>query len=394
MNLLIYYTIIMKIQLSIVILTIIISTRVHGYSRIIPFENIDSLALQTNDTVQDEIHLRTYLDFHYVYDNDMPGNRKRPYGSNPLHVNQFDIGYAFAELTYKTKNFRSTISFNSGCIVERMYELESEMMKHIREMSGEYFIGNGVSIEGGIMPAMYGFEGFINKENWFSTRAVMTDFAPDYDLGVRLNYRYKNHWSYRVQIANGWQTLREVNNNKAVGTLIRYDSPKVLINWGTMTTNESSVDSINLERFYSNFFAKFHLGKKWQIAPLWDAGFQRDSFNFNKLNFWTSACINIRYQWKPKLSLAARYEYFYDPKQIIPDVITNTPNGFQYKGGSICVEYAFHPYASFRLETRYAHSRDKIYMVKNKVNSSNSDLFVMGQFLFELHHDLKVVSTH
>ena len=348
----------------------------------------------TKDSVTNEINIRTYVDFHYAYDVNMPIDRKRPYGSNPLHVNQFDIGYAFAELSYKTKKFRSTLAFNSGCIVERMYELESELMKRIRELSGEYFVGNGISIEGGIMPAFYGFEGFINKENWFATRAVMTDFAPDFDLGIRLKYNYKDKWLFRLQVANGWQTLREVNNNKAVGTLIRYESPKLMVNWGTMITNESAIDSIDLERYYSNFFAKFSIGKKIQIAPLWDIGIERDSAHRQSFNLWTSASLNVRYQIKQKLSIAVRGEYFYDPKQVIPDVITNTPNGFRYKGAAICFEYAFHPLASFRLEGRYAYSMDKIYTHFDKLKSSNNDFFLMGQFLFELHHKIKVSETH
>lgn len=281
----------------------------------------DTLSSEKNDTSNDEIHIRTYLDFHYAFDANMPSNRIRPFGSNPLNVNQFDLGYAFAEISYKTKKFRAVYAMNSGCIVERMYIMENEVLKRIREMSGEYFFTKKISVEGGIMPAMYGFESFINKENWFSTRAVMTDFAPDFDFGARFTYRKDAHWTFRFQVSNGWQVLRETNNNKAIGTLVRYDSERLMVNWGTMLTNESTIDSINLERFYSNFFAKIHLGKKWQIAPLWDFGLERDSNHFHKINFYTSACINLRYQFTPKVSLAARYEYFYDPKQIIPDVI-------------------------------------------------------------------------
>lgn len=355
--------------------------------------NIDTLH-DNNDTAPDKIHIRTYLDFHYAYDAGLPGNRKRPYGSNPLYVNQFDVGYAFAELSYHTSNFRSTIALHSGGIVEQKYENETDLMKRIKELSGEYFIGKRLSIEGGIMPEMYSFEGFINKENWFATRAAITDFAPDYDMGMRLNYKLRNHLTFRVQVANGWQTLHESNNNKAVGTLLRYDTKHLLINWGTMTTNESNVDSINLERFYSNFFARVQLGKRWQIAPLWDFGIQRDSFNVNKLNYWQSAALNVKYQLNSKCNLAARGEFFYDPKEIIHELKTETPHGFQYKSVAMCFEYAFHQYASFRLEAKYSMAKDKIYIVKNTPNASSDDFIVIGQFLFELHHNLKVEGSY
>jgi hypothetical protein len=355
--------------------------------------NIDTLH-DNNDTAPDRIHIRTYLDVHYAYDSGLPQNRKRPYGSNPLYVNQFDIGYAFAELSYHTSRFRSTIALHTGSIVEQKYENENDLMKRIKELSGEYYIGKGLSIEGGVMPEMYSFEGFINKENWFSTRSAMTDFAPDFDMGVRLNYKTKNHWTFRTQIANGWQILHETNNNKSFGTLIRYDNKHFLFNWGTMTTNESTVDTINLERFYSNLFLKFQLGKKWQIAPLWDFGIQRDSFDVRKINYWQSASLNFRYQFNDKFNLAARGEFFYDPKEIIHELKTETVHGFQYKSVAMCIEYTFHQYASFRLEAKYSTARDKIYMIKNVPNSSNNDFIVMGQFLFELHHHLKVEGSY
>lgn len=337
---------------------------------------------------KDEVFFRVYMDLNYAYDFDHPADHIRPFGSNPNHVDQFDIGYSFVEVGYKTQKFRVNAAFNAGGVVDKMYENEPFMLNRIREMSGEFYFDDRFSLEGGIMPAFYGFEGFINKENWFVSRAVMTDFAPDFDLGARLHFRTKTPWRFVLQVANGWQTLRETNNKKSVGALVRYEGKKVFVNWGTMRTNESKIDSLDLTRCYSNFFMQFHVGEKLKIAPLWDFGIQKDSLNNQKFNFWTSACLNVRFEWNNKLATSVRGEMFYDPHQIIPEVFTGTPNGFKYYGASFGMDYMFSEHAWFRFEARYAHSKDAVYHSRNGL--LYQDLVLIGSLQIDIQNKLKV----
>lgn len=343
---------------------------------------------RTKEAEKDEVFFRVYMDLNYAYDFDHPSDHTRPFGSNPNHVDQFDIGYSFVEIGYKTQKFRVNAAFNTGGVVDKMYENEPFMLKRIREMSGEFYFNDRFSLEGGIMPAFYGFEGFINKENWFVSRAVMTDFAPDFDLGARLHFRTKTPWRFVLQVANGWQTLRETNKNKSVGALVRYEGEKVLVNWGTMRTNESKIDSLDLTRYYSNFFMQFNIGEKLKIAPLWDFGIQKDSLNSQKFNFWSSACLNVRYQWSPKLATSVRGEMFYDPHQIIPEVFTGTPNGFKYYGASFGFDYMFSEHAWIRFEARYAHSKDAVYHARNGL--LYQDLVFIGSLQFDIQNKMKI----
>jgi hypothetical protein len=342
----------------------------------------------TKEAEKDQVFFRVYMDLNYAYDFDHPSDHTRPFGSNPNHVDQFDIGYSFVEIGYKTQKFRVNAAFNTGGVVDKMYENEPFMLKRIREMSGEFYLNDRFSLEGGIMPAFYGFEGFINKENWFVSRAVMTDFAPDFDLGARLHFRTKTPWRFILQVANGWQTLRETNKNKSVGALVRYEGEKVLVNWGTMRTNESKIDSLDLTRYYSNFFMQFNIGEKLKIAPLWDFGIQKDSLNSQKFNFWSSACLNVRYQWSPKLATSVRGEMFYDPHQIIPEVFTGTPNGFKYYGASFGFDYMFSEHAWIRFEARYAHSKDAVYHARSGL--LYQDLVFIGSLQFDIQNKMKI----
>ncbi|NBU89954.1 MAG: hypothetical protein EBS12_00720 [Flavobacteriia bacterium] len=339
------------------------------------FSNKDSLNKKNK-----YLNIRFYSDVNYAFDLNRENDNERPFGSNPLHVNQFDIGYAFIEGSFHTDRFRSTFAINHGGIVDKMYENEPMLLKRIRELSSELEITKNLGLEFGIMPAYYGYEGFINKDNWFLSRAVMTDFAPDFDMGARLNYKH-NNWRFKFQVANGWQTLRETNHNKTIGTLVRYETEKRVVNWGTMTTNESKIESLNLRRYYSNFFTQFKLSEKNSVAFLWDIGCQRDSVAVQTFNLWTSGSVYYRHKLNDTWTFATRIESFYDPHQIIPEVMTKTLQGFQFIGSSLGIDYHVNENSVLRFECRYAYSKDAIYPYKDASKKHDDLLFMLsGQF--------------
>lgn len=95
-------------------------------------------------------------------------------------------------------------AFHTGEIVGVMYAGEDYLYKFIRELSFTYRLTYKMEMEAGIFPAIYGAETFLNKDNFHAARAVMTDFAPDFETGVRLKYRYSRYWRTTLQITNGW----------------------------------------------------------------------------------------------------------------------------------------------------------------------------------------------
>ncbi len=391
------------------------------------------LANESNEKHFDIAHLaqseglkvRAYADGMYSQDFNRPYNGIRRFNSSPYHVNEFDISYSFVDFTFKKDRFRSTLAVHHGSVVEKMYEGESELWKQFREVSGEYFFDHGLSVEFGDMPSHYGFEGFINKENWFASRAIMTDFAPDFDLGARLNYRPTSHWLFRLQVANGWQTLRETNHDKAFSTLIRYEDQRLMVNWGTMITKEpfkqrflSPGQSISLptygaeyqyskdpsyERYYSNFFMHYKWDHLW-VAYLLDLGMNEHGRNslgkqdINGYDFWASTAFCIKYFFLDHWAIASRTEYFYDPHTIVPEIMTYTTNGFQTIGETLTLEYAPKKYFTFRLDARYYRSKDKVYTSTHEVDLmkledqkylKRDDFLVLASVAYEFYHLFK-----
>lgn len=350
---------------------------------------------QINDTTKNEVKIayEVYADFHYSYDFDRPINRFRFSDSNPQFVNQFAFGYGYGQVNILYKKFLAKAAFHSGEIVNLMYRDEDVLLKFIRELSMTYKVNDHLEFESGIFPAIFGAETFINKDNLHATRAVMTDFAPDFETGFRVKYKWGKYWSGVAQVTNGWQVIRENNNSPGFGLATVYDVPgKFLFNWGIFAGNEvykSKNDSLRnnaLDQFklYNNFFGRIHLGKKWIVAPMFDIGLIENPHT-TKLAQWESYGGSIRYAITPQWGVAGRYEYVHDPNSIINEIITNTPNGFQMKGATFTLEYLPANEITVRLEARHSNSLDPVFF-DDKGGKVREDFFIMASVAVRLQN--------
>lgn len=330
----------------------------------------------TEEKKSSHLDFEGYVDFNYVKDFDNPVDNIRLYGSNPLHVNQFNLAYAFAQARYEDEHLKVTAAIHAGGIVDLMYAGEPQQIKPIRELSVYYkFKKAGFGIEAGIMPAVFGAETFINKDNQHATRAVMTDFAPDYEAGIRFHYKISEHWSGKVQMTNGWQVIMENNNSPAFGMVNVYETKKVMFNWGVFVGEEPYRNRTNQLRVYHNFFAKIKAGK-FTLMPMLDIGMQRDTTATTQYNMWHSYGLSARYQLPRNFAVALRYERMYDPHNIIPELNAKTPDGFQFHGYTATIEYIPTPNVVVRLEGRFSNSLDAIFNLKSG-DKSRYDNFIM-----------------
>ncbi|MBS1544243.1 MAG: outer membrane beta-barrel protein [Bacteroidetes bacterium] len=346
-------------------------------------EAVDSSALV--------IAYEAYMDFHYTADFNHPQNNIRPFNSNPVNVNQFGMAYTYASAAFEYKKLTATAAFHTGEIVSVMYAGEDYLNKFIRELSVRYRVTNSMEVEAGIFPAIYGAETFINKDNFHATRAVMTDFAPDFEAGFRIKYKYNQYLRATFQITNGWQVIKDNNNYPGFGMVHIFDKPdKLLLNYGIFVGKEVyiSKNAMNQPKFYNNFFGRIHMGQKWIVAPMVDYGMIVNP-NTNQWDEWYAMGGSLRYAITNQWGFAARYEYVHDPNQIINEVITNTPNGFQMKGTTLTLEYLPAPQVTFRLESRLSRSLDPIYPNDTGANEK-TDFFVMGSIAIQLKNSAAV----
>lgn len=340
----------------------------------------------TTGTKEFKAHFFGYADVFYCQDLNNPFNKEQLFSSNPYRVNQFGLDYSFFQANFKQGKLEANFALNFGSIVDVMYINEPLQYKFIREASFKYHISKKWSVEAGIMPALFGFETFINANNMHATRAVMCDFAPDFAAGITVAYKINEHWTNKFQINNGWQVLQETNKSKAFANVLIYENEKNknLLNLGVIVTDESADTSKAQPRIYSNNFAKLHFGK-WTVAPMFDVGFQKagdltDNHDDNAVLGWYSTALSVRYAVASKFGVAARYERMIDPHGIVPEVRTRTANGFQMDGATLTFEFLPTSSSVFRIEGRYKNSKDAIFSSEKQGVFKNDDLTFFVSF--------------
>jgi hypothetical protein len=340
------------------------------------------------DSNEVKINYEGYIDFHYVGDKNALKDNVRFSNSNPYFTNQFGLAYAYMQVDISYKRFFARAAVHTGEIVRVMYSNEDDYLtKMIREFSLTYQINDKLEIQGGIFPAIYGSETFINKDNLHATRATMTDFAPDYETGMRLKYRLGKHFQGTVQMTNGWQVIKDDNHSPGFGIVHVYDAPgKFLFNYGIYAGNEvyQSKNALNQFKVYHNLFARIHTGR-WTFAPMFDVCFIDDPVT-RKTNRYEAMGLSTRYGVNSKWGIAARYEYIHDPDAIINELVSpQLPNGILLNGSTLTLEYLPAREVTIRLEGRYTSVNNPAFGELNGKFASN-DLFIMLSAAIKLKH--------
>lgn len=308
---------------------------------------------------------RTHTFYDPIVGDTVTAFGRRDYTSYPLYANQFSLSYAFIQAQYEIENkLRFRLALHTGHIVDALYIEETPSTKLIRELSLYYHLNPKWALEIGIFPSYFGAEIVLNKENLHATRAYIADFTPDYEAGVRLHYKPDEFNTFSAMVLNGWQVIKETNTTKALALSWSLNKPgKIAGNWNLMFADEQPLSAVKpLFRHYQNIYFRVWLGEKWLILPVLDVMAERKAQS--DLPGWNSIiapAFSARYAISDRFGVAGRYEYIYDPKSLIPELRTGTPNGWQSNAVTLTWEFLPSELVTFRIEGKYGTNKDAVF---------------------------------
>lgn len=290
---------------------------------------------------------------------------RRDFTSYPLYANQFSLSYGFVQAQYEIENkLRFRLALHTGHIVDALYVEETPSTKIIRELALYYHLNPKWAMEIGIFPSYFGAEIVLNKENLHATRAYIADFTPDYEAGVRLHYKLNEYNTFSAMVLNGWQVIKETNTTKAFALSWSLNKPgKIVGNWNLMFGDEQPLAAPKpLFRHYQNIYFRVCLSDRFMILPVLDAMVEKKpSAQGNGWNKIIAPAFSARYGISKQVGVAGRYEYIYDPKSLIPELRTGTPNGWQSNAVTLTWEYLPSSLVTFRLEGKYGVNKDAVF---------------------------------
>lgn len=352
----------------------------------VPYENTDSLKNESKslqdflkvNTGKGQLSFNLYGDFGYVYGpqkthtlydpifrDTVISYGRRDYTSYPLYANQFSLSYAFIQAQYEIENkLKFKLALHTGHIVDALYLEETPSTKFIRELSFYYHLNPKWALEIGIFPSYFGAEIVLNKENLHATRAYIADFTPDYEAGVRLHFKPNEFNTFSAMLLNGWQVIKETNSTKAFALTWSLNKPgKIVGNWNWMFADEQSLSAIKpLFRHYQNAYFRIWLSERWLILPVMDVMIEKSVIpEIQKWNKIVAPAFSARYGINNHFGVAGRYEYIYDPKSLVPELKTGTPNGWQSNAVTLTFEYLPSNLVTFRLEGKYGVNKDAVF---------------------------------
>ena len=197
-----------------------------------------------------------FVDGYYAFEFTRPPSGDRSFTTQPLRHNEFNINLALIEVRYDADRAHGRFGLQAGTYVESNYGVEPAALQRLHEAYMGFRLGRSAWwVDMGLLGSHIGFEAAISKDNWAYSRSIMADFSPFFETGIRLSGPLSEKATFAVVLVNGWQNIRETNDDKAIGTQLQLQpNDGLLFNWSTFTGNEMPDSQPWQPRIFNNFF--------------------------------------------------------------------------------------------------------------------------------------------
>ena len=311
-----------------------------------------------------------YVGVYYGYDFNNPAGLTRPgfiYSEN-LH-NQIAVNIALLGARYASERVRGTFAIQTGTYPDANYAAEPQIFKNIYEAWGGVRLAPNLWLDAGIFLSHIGLEGPISRDDLTLTRSLMADNSPYYEAGAKLTYDAGKKWLFSALLLNGWQVIRDRNQNEAVGTQIQFrPSAKWLLNSSTFVgEGRNQPDSVGRKlRYFHDFYLTYDASVRWKLAASFDAGWEENGTG--GYHRWQSGALIVRRRTSAKTGVVARAEYFHDPTGVLAPT---RAGGLRATGYSLGFDYLPAPRVILRAEAKELVAQDDIFLQRKTYRATN-----------------------
>ena len=312
-----------------------------------------------------------YVGVYYGYDFNNPASLQRPgfiYSEN-LH-NQIAVNIALLGARYVGEQVRGTFAIQTGTYPDANYAAEPQIFKNIYEAWGGVRVAKHVWFDAGIFLSHIGLEGPLSRDDFTLTRSIMADNSPYYEAGAKLTYDPGKKWLVSALLVNGWQVIRDRNQNFGLGWQVQYrPSAKWLLNSSTYSGEGRNLpDSLQQRfRYFHDFYLTYDPTPKWKIAGAFDAGWQENGTGgFSK---WQGGALIVRRRTSKRTAVVGRVEYFRDPAGVLAATRAGGLNTVGYSAG-----FDFYPVPRviLRAEGKQFVDEKEVYLERKTPHTTNA----------------------
>ncbi|MCU0404480.1 MAG: porin, partial [Chitinophagaceae bacterium] len=242
----------------------------------------------------------------------------------------------------------------------------------------------GLWLDAGVFSSHLGFEGAVSIDYPTLTRSLVSEGSPYFLTGAKLTHKPNDKWELLAVVSNGWQRIQRVAGNSlpCVGTQVKYmPNRNTLLNWSTLIGTDDP-DSTRRMRYFNNLYAQFQLDDDMNLSVGFDAGMQQQSKGSSSYNTWYAPVVVFGYKFTGQVAAGFRAEYFGDEENVIMQ--TSSGEVFNTSGISLNFDYRPSPEIACRIEGRYFHSKNQIFVKDGTYTDRN--FVITGSIAVMLEH--------
>ena len=314
------------------------------------------------DSTKAKIEFFGGVDIYYTYDFNEPSSRVRPgfFYSHTRH-NGININTAYLGAKYENDFVRGNFTLIAGDYSVSNYAVEEQLFQNIFEANAGVRLAENLWLDAGIFGSHIGLEGAIGPDNPTLTRSLIAHNSPFFESGVKLSYQLNEEWFLSLLVLNGWQNIRDNNDNKAIGTQITYTP----YSWLTINSStyfgegNNAPSSIESNRYFHNLNVLWQANERIYTAFAFEIGGDKlvSRGTDEYANWWGTAVI-LNYELSEQWKATARLEHFNDPDRVIIDIF---PLEHRVTGISLGADYSPVKNAIIRFEGKWLTASEDIF---------------------------------
>jgi hypothetical protein len=342
----------------------------------IPLENARLYLAREPDT-SGILMVGGYLDTYWAYYGDTANtNGYHTFPTISPRSKQLGLNMIQAQLKYRSGFARANLAIHGGDIPRAAW---SGDFNFIQEANVGFKFAPKIWLDAGFFKTHIGYESILPRDNFTISLATTTFYEPYFLSGAKVTWMAGKNWSLQANLFNEFNGFVDVNGSPAGGMSLYWEPTKDwVLGLNQITSNEKTKEAgLPKLRAYQNLVTYRKFTKTEWVGEV-NFGFQSntgltDSLGTAKM---FSALLAGKYKFTRRYAVSGRYEFFYDPEEILTGAVYNASHqlvGLVISGFTLCGEFKPTEKSFFRVEARElitTHSDEDIFY-NNQQSSRN-----------------------
>ena len=232
----------------------------------------------------------------------------------------------------------------------------ADILRHLARANVSYLapVGRGLTLTAGLFKGFKTYEEFYSKYNLNYTRTYLTDYNPNFFMGVGASYAFTKSFELGFFVVNEYRYLSHANDLPSYAAKMEWRAaPHVTLYQNLYYGPDQQASSIKFWRAFSDSTVEWRI-PDWRVALSYDVGTEEiaDTAGTPR-SVWMGGGLFTQWHLAGPWSVAIRPEFYWDPQGQM------TQNEQLLWANTATLEYKKHigqQLAIVRLEYRYDHS--------------------------------------